>query len=346
MSTSKSSRPRVRRPSPAVFCALAAASGGLTAGTPAGEPPPAPPAREIRIPVPDVTGLAAAPDGSLLLVSRADPARLLFRLPAEALLRDVVPGEVLAVFRPGAQSDSLADPVDLAVGAGDEIFVLGSHARSRFGDAPEARYRLARTVWGPNQPPGPLMATSALLDSIVETFPFLTDSIRRTPARAGLSLDGLALLPSGELLVGVRSPTITESTPRPAGGQEDAVVLTLRQPRSLFSEPRQPAHLSAAEKLDLGGQGIRAMCPAPGSEVFILSGLSVEPNHPVQSDWKVWRWNRKDPPRPLRLRTPPALKSPGALAVLPLHGKPTLLIGEGGPAESRVAAIDLPPDPP
>ena len=98
---------------------------------------------------------------------------------------------------------------------------------------------------------------------MVNDVPFLADAVRRTPAKAGLNIEGLAWTPEGHLLVGLRAPTVTESEPRPHGGQEDAVVLRLKNPEALFAEPRQPAQLGEVVKLDLRGQGIRGMCGDP-----------------------------------------------------------------------------------
>src|SRR6185369_7441331 len=132
-------------------------------------------------------------------------------------------------------------------------------------------------------------------------------------------------------LVGLRAPTVTESEPRPHGGQEDAVVLRIRNPGELFDWPLQPARLGDVVKLDLRGQGIRGMCWDPAAKgCWLLAGLSAAPNHPVKSPWALWFWNGKGAPRPVPVPSGVTLEAPEAVCVLMIEGRRWLLLVEAG----------------
>jgi hypothetical protein len=144
------------------------------------------------------------------------------------------------------------------------------------------------------------------------------------------------------LLIGLRAPTITESTPRPHGGQEDAVVLRLRNPDAVFAGRR--AELGDTVKLDLKGQGIRGMAWDPDRKgVWLLSGLSAEPTHPVASDWGLWFWDEKAAPRAVPVPADFPLKQPEGVCLLPARdGESRLLLLEPGSPDSRWSLLPIP----
>jgi hypothetical protein len=297
---------------------------------------------EIRLP--HVSGAAFLRDGKLALVD-AEPNGALVLDDALARLRSgplqPLPAEALATQLKG--KIEIQDVEDAAWDGRGELFLAGSHARNPLGESPEARYRLARLRFDATGKLLEARQSDALLHAIQIDVPFLADAIRRTPARAGLNIEGLAFTPDGTLLVGLRSPTITESTPRPHGGQEDAVVLRITNPDALFDDPPQPAQLGETVKLDLRGQGIRGMAWDPGRKgVWLLAGLSVEPTHPVTSPWALWFWDQKTPARRAALPGDIRLVSPEAVATTQIDGNPQLLIIDDGAPSSRFALIPTP----
>lgn len=281
-------------------------------------------------PEPHVSGAAVL--GDRLYLTASGGAFRLVSLPLAGELP--APGAVpVAVQLPAGEID---DVREVAADPHGRLLLIASHSRTRFGDTPEPRYRLARL----SPAPAPAMRTSSsLLEAIRDHLPFLADSIRRTPARTGLNIEGAAWVPPGHLLLGLRSPTVTESTPRPHGGQEDAVVLRIRNPLSLFADPPSPADMADPIKLDLHGQGIRAMAWDPVRKcVWIVSGLSPEPGHPVRTPWSLWQWDQEAPPRAVDVPDS-GLEEVQAACVLP--GQPTrLLLVEGAARESRWIVVE------
>jgi hypothetical protein len=239
---------------------------------------------------------------------------------------------------------------DLQDVAGDgavSAYLITSHARTPRGESRDERYRLLRLQWDAWGKLENAQHSGALLQAIVAGVPFLADAIRRPPARAGLSIEGLAWSPEGELVVGFRAPTVTESTPREHGAQEDAVVVRIQNPAALFGTPPQPAQLSEVVKLDLRGMGLRGMAAATSqgkAGYWLLAGLSVAPNHPVKSPWALWWWDGANAPR--RVELPAAaqmLETPTAVCPLTVGGEGRLLlISPGGSTESRFVLLPTP----
>lgn len=297
---------------------------------------------EIRLS--HVSGATFLRDGKLALVDGETNGVLvlddaLSRLRAGSL--QPAPGEAMSAQLKGKVE--VEDLEDAAWDGRGGLFLAGSHARNPLGESPEARYRLARVRFDATGKLLEARQSEALLHAIQTDVPFLADSIRRTPARAGLNIEGLAYTPEGTLLVGLRSPTITESTPRPHGGQEDAVMLRILNPDALFDDPPQPAQLGETVKLDLRGQGIRGMAWDPERKgVWLLAGLSVEPTHPVTSPWALWFWDQRGAARRATLPADLHMANPEAVTPVEVEGKPNLLIIDDGAPSSRFALIPTP----
>jgi hypothetical protein len=294
--------------------------------------------------LPGVTGGAALGGDRLLLVSKERNTGALIR-DASARLRSgrVIPADDELLTGRLAGRVALEDLQDAASDEAGSAFLIGSHARTPRGDSPEERYRITRLRFDAAGSVVEARQSGSLLDAIVNELPFLADSIRRTPAKAGLSIEGLAAAPDGQLLVGFRSPTVTESSLRPHGGQEDAVLVRVRNPDAIFADPAQPAVLGDVVKLDLRGQGIRGMCYDPDRKAFwLLSGLSAQPTHPVKSPWRLWLWNERDPPQPFPLPEGLRLERPTAVVRVVLGGESRLLLVQEGRPRSEYTLLPVP----
>ncbi|HEU4754448.1 MAG TPA: DUF3616 domain-containing protein [Armatimonadota bacterium] len=297
------------------------------------------------IEVAGVTG-AVMLSGDRLLLTSADENGVFTVQQAVSRLRGGRVGrEAVEAQAPALQGKvKLQDLQDAAWDGTGDAFVVTSHARTPRGDSPEERYRLAQLHFDATGKLIEAAQTDALLQALVNEVPFLADSIRRTPARAGLNIEGLAWDPAGQLLVGMRAPTVTESAARPHGGQEDAVVVRVKNPDALFVGAGQAALLGDTVKLDLHGQGIRGMCYDPERKAYwILSGLSVLPNHPVKSPWGLWLWDGRVAAREAAVPPGLELEEPDAICRVEVDGKARLLLVEAGKPASRYALI-LPPD--
>jgi len=290
------------------------------------------------IELPGVSGVSILRDDRVLLTRNDGSSAAVL---AEAAVRLLL-GRVTAGDCQSAGAAAVEDAEDAAFDGGSFAYVLGSHARTAVGEAPDGRYRLARLKLDAEGKVVETRHSGALLAGILANLPFLADSIRRTPAKGGLNIEGLAWDSSGALVIGLRAPTITESTPRAHGGQEDAVVLRLKTPDELFGSPAKPAQLDDVVKLDLHGQGIRGMCYDPTLKAFwIVSGLSVEPTHAVSSPWGLWLWDGRGAPRSVPVPGT-GLEQPTAVCRLATPGGDRLLLVEAGKPRSRYALLRVP----
>lgn len=277
---------------------------------------PLPPVRGT-LRAPSVSGAAALPGGRLLLTtSGPDVAWLLDDAP-----RRLVGGslDVKAEARIAGltEKNGLEDVEGAAWDGARAVYLLGSHAREPRGEPPPARYRMGRLTLDADGRVTGWKSTEALGTALFERYPFLADAARRTPAKAGVNLEGMSWGPEGHLYLGFRAPTVT--TFREQGGNEDAVVLALKNPATLFADPPEPPMLDEPVIWNLEGQGIRDMVwDDERKQLWVLAGLSVEPNHPVRSPWALWRWDGKVAPQrvPLPAAEVERLADPSALALV------------------------------
>ena len=299
--------------------------------------------RPNTLPTPGISGAALLRDDRLLLVSDRGNAISLLSKASENLASPAAAAVGLRALEGELKGRvDLDDLEDAAWDGHGNAYLVASHSRTSLGDAPDARYRLARLSFDATGKLLEARQTDALLQGIVNQVPFLADAIRRTPARTGLNIEGLAWTPEDHLLIGLRAPTVTESRVRPHGGQEDAVVLRLKNPAALFQALPPRPEFGDVVKLDLRGQGIRGMAYDPDRKAcWIVSGLSAEPTHPVKSPWDLWLWDEKAEPRRARLPSSIALEQPEAVCRLGVKGRPHLLLIEPREKESRYAMLLL-----
>lgn len=296
-----------------------------------------------RIAWPSVEGAAALPHDRLVLISASAPPMVLDnatqRLSAAAgALLDPDPAERDAA---AARAHSIGGDLRSAAWSGEVLYLVGSHARTPTGEAPSARYRVTSLTPAELDESAPGRAGEHLLTAIQQELPFLADALRHPPARAGLAIEAAAWSPEGNLLLGLRSPTVTESIPRPRGAQEDAVILRWLNPEVLRQGDAVPARLAPVVKLDLHGQGLRDMVyDVELRGWWLLSGLAATPGHPVSAPWHLWWWDGVESPERIGL-SGVTLTAPGALTLLPTR-PPSLLLLEGAPSESRFLLVPRP----
>lgn len=133
----------------------------------------------------------------------------------------------------------------------------------------------------------------------------LTKSTQRRPGEKnaedkydpGFNIEGLAWAPEGNLLIGVRSPTL----------ESKAIVLRLNNANNIiFDKPTEPVVLTMEAKLDLDGLGIRGMCYDEARKGYwIIAGLSPDPDEsdpPLRNEWSIWFWKGKTAKTELELK--------------------------------------------
>ena len=201
---------------------------------------------------------------------------------------------------------------------GDVVYWIGSHARSKNGRYRPDRHRfLALKISHEDgelelSPVAPTMTT--LLESMM-TAPTMTEFRLREATEiapeqsGGLNIEGLATGPGGVLWIGFRSPV--------PGGR--ALLAQLQNPSE--SVKGLPVQWGAAQRLELGGKGIRDLVWT-GKEYFVLGGNAGEGGRT-----RLYRW-------PGPGTEPTAVKAPG-LKELNAEG----LVAFGTPQAPRILVL-------
>lgn len=178
--------------------------------------------------------------------------------------------------------------IEAATGIGDVGLWLSSHGRKSSGKADPSRLRFFATRHGPD----------GAIEPIGRPYGRLLEDLLATPALAGLGLRAAAAKapkePGGLAIEGMtarldgRSVVIGFRNPVPDGR---AIVVTLENPLELFAGGR--ARLSGVRRLELGGQGIRAISTWRGA--YLLAAGDAE--GPGLS--RLYRWDGASEPEPL-----------------------------------------------
>jgi hypothetical protein len=135
------------------------------------------------------------------------------------------------------------------------------------------------------------------------------------PEEDGLNIEGLAALPTRQLLIGFRNPAISTS----------ALVVTLTNADEVLTG--KTAHFGEATKLDLGGLRIRGMAWSPAhAALLILGGAKAS-----GSTFRLFKWagTASATPVPVKDITPPSSGSAEAIVVYPGTKDVQIIFDEG-----------------
>lgn len=216
------------------------------------------------------------------------------------------PARIVRLSPESLALDAAEPEIDLEAAAivGGRLYMTGSHSRSKKAKVRVSRQRLFAIRW-------PIRAN----DVHIEGKPYVTllsdlQGFLKTaqpaalrgvildkdtpPENGGVSIEGLAATPEGDLLIGFRSPVI--------GGK--AFVITLKSPERLLKGER--ARFAEPALLDLGRDGVRDLVwDAAARSYLILSG-------PVGSgsEFGIYRWDG-NPDHPPTLRKRATVRSLG-----------------------------------
>lgn len=196
--------------------------------------------------------------------------------------------------KPGRESD-----IEAAAVAGERIWWLGSHSRSKKGKKrPNRRMLFATNIPSPDLKDlkiveGPLDLKDVLekSDELELFFTILTkedeekekweekSAWKQAPLKGGVSIEGLATSADGGLLLGFRSPLSGKT-----GMSGKALVVKLMPEGNTFK-------VEKTFLLDLGDRGVRDLVN-DGAGYMILAG-------PVErkKDFALYAWNGSDPPK-------------------------------------------------
>ena len=160
------------------------------------------------------------------------------------------------------------------------LYTITSHSRDDEGDEKKSRDKLLRFRIEGEHLTQPILV-NGLKPALVAAHPVLAAAaeIRNVKTNGGLNIEALEISPDQQrLLIGFRSPLL----------DQQAIIATLENPRTLFEAggpPRISAHLIT---LDLGGNGIRSLCYFPSLNGYLIVSGPVA-REPVQ--FQLWFWS-------------------------------------------------------
>jgi hypothetical protein len=167
---------------------------------------------------------------------------------------------------------------------GDLIYWIGSHSRTSSDKRRVDRDRLFTTRLSYKDGTATLTPSGKPYTRLLEDIAAnpnlknlqLGPATERAPeSAAGLNIEALGHFGSS-LLIGFRGPT--------SNGK--AIVLTLRNPQAVVSDPRVRASIGAFTLLSLGGRGVRGMATFPrSSDILVIAGPEDD-----RRDFAVYRW--------------------------------------------------------
>lgn len=198
--------------------------------------------------------------------------------------------------------------IEAAARVGDRIYWISSHGRNRTGKFRASRHRFFATELGngvrhPNVVPIGVAYSQLLVDLLSDPRYAGFDLARAAslpPKSVGaLSIEGLAALPDGRLLLGFRNPQ--------PGGR--ALLAPLENPAEVILGQR--ARFGAPLLLDLGRRGVRGL-GTQGEDIVIAAG--AHDNAP-RTQFFTFRFGA-EAPRVLPLPEMPDL-NPEAIELLP-----------------------------
>ncbi|MBL8228914.1 MAG: DUF3616 domain-containing protein [Bryobacterales bacterium] len=221
----------------------------------------------------------------LLIVNDEDQEKTLLRLYDPSAGGDPISEFTLPI------TNLLFDPKEpeLDLEAITEIngtyWAIGSHSRNKAGIARWSRQNLIAFSWTASGPANVNSITTLLPALGVRARAANKDlkdiDDRKDPKDGGLSIEGLAATPQGDLLIGLRSPL-------DPGGK--ALVARLLRPSEVLKSNRALPNLDRVFLLDLDGAGVRDMIyDASNKRYLVLSG----PQGPG-GPFKIWAWTGED----------------------------------------------------
>ena len=239
-------------------------------------------------------------NSQFLVLNDEDQENTFFRLfdfnqGGSPILAPVLPREKLQIDRKNPEIDfeGLAQ-------LGDVYFALASHSRNKHFKPRDSRKNLVAFRWQPDAE-----TPIEVLGSLQTLIPALQAKLQATegidisdidPAKdpkqddgaGGLSIEGISAMPTGNLLIGLRSPT------HPNGNSEPRPAIAVELVNPIQSIKNNQATLGNVYLWQLNGAGIRGLdYDATHRQIFILSGPPGAGNV-----FKIWTWDGQATSRP------------------------------------------------
>lgn len=216
---------------------------------------------------------------------------------------------------------------------GTRIYWISSHGRNKNAkERPERQRFFATDIDSTRQPPAlapagePYTRLLADLLGAEALAPYaLAGAAQRAPeAPGGLNIEGLAALPDGRLLIGLRNPV----------PQGKALLVPLENPAQLVAGSAR-ARFGAPITLDLGGRGVRSI-ERVGNGYVIVAGPPAD-----DGSFALYRWSGQAGDAPQALPLDFKDLRPEALFVLPGSQQLQIISDDGGIETQGHACKDL-----
>ncbi len=250
----------------------------------------------------------------------------------------------------GLSSSEEADFED-AARVGNRVYGVTSHARNKDGKLEASRYRffaLDLSGAAPSLSMQVAGSSSSLLKDMLVASNWTTPDTsvlsllqarsrlsegtvpELAPKLNGLNIEGLAALPSGGLVLGLRNPR----------SGSNAILVSLTNSDAVVAGAT--ARFGQAFLLNLGGQAVRGMAWSPFHQaVLLLGGPSDESNGP----FSLWKWKGDAASAPVKVMdlSVPADSGPEALIPTPDGPAVRVLIDMGARPINGTPCKDLSP---
>jgi hypothetical protein len=253
----------------------------------------------------EASGAVPYPAGSFgdrfLVVGDGDNTLRLYKANESGPPLALKGGDLDGALATGGREEPAAADLESLAWLGNDLVLMGSHARDAEGRTREAsRQALALTVGG--DPKAPTVtpkgqAFRGLAKAIADLDPRLSERVAvdlaakasLSPRRRGLAVEGLSPTPDGRgLLVGLRNPLNADN---------DALVVPFENPAEVLAGGAAPK-LGKPIALDLKGRGIRAIAYAAEAKAyFIVAGGSGSGGEAPD----LYRWSGKAGEAPTRV---------------------------------------------
>lgn len=211
----------------------------------------------------------------------------------------------------------LDDLEGLTLDPAGRVCAVTSHSRRGNGEEKKSRQRLVRfRVAGDRAVEAAVVED--LKPALAAAHPALAAAAARPEAKSagGFNIEGLEMSPDGgRLLVGLRSPL--------DGGR--ALVAAIDDPDSMFSGGRPPRIAADLCRLDLGGDGIRALAWVPALAGYLVVGGPVDRE---PRPFRLWLWSGRgaEAPRRLDVAGLAGLERAEGLCPAAVGGRPCLVV--------------------
>lgn len=232
----------------------------------------------------------------------------------------------------GSDADfwKLADLEGLTADRQGRLYAITSHSRASDGTEKKARDKLVRFRLEGEQVKDTRVVTD-LKPALLAAHPVLATAAAALDVKAqgGLNIEALEMRPDqAQLLIGLRGPLLDGR----------AILVGIDNPDGMFEDGEPPRVHPALITLDLGGNGIRGLCHAPGLACYLLIAGPVTR---VASPFQLWSWSGRpeDPARRVEVPGLPGFERAEGICAARLDGRQRILIvsDDGDRAAGRCA---------